>query len=95
MYKRSEFTKRQYSTGEVAAYLGIRPQTVIVQDKKGMLPFHRSETNRRVMLREDLLKLLDERGTLYDDENVMRRDVIYCRVSGHEQKQKGDLDAKL
>ena len=92
MYKRSEFNKRQYTTGEVAKYLGVKPQTVITQDRKGRLPFHRSETNRRMMLREDLLKLLDTRGTLFDDESSIRRDIIYCRVSSHEQKQKGDLD---
>jgi predicted site-specific integrase-resolvase len=95
LFRRSEFTKRQYSTGEVAHYLGIRPQTVIGQDKKGLLSFHRTETNRRIMLRDDLLKLLEERGTLFNDEDGTKYDIIYCRVSSHEQKQKGDLDRQI
>ena len=95
MYKRSEFIKREYTTGEVAGYLDIRPQTVIGQDKKGLLPFHRTQTNRRIMLREDLLNLLEAKGTLFDDENFVKHDVVYSRVSSHEQKQKGDLDRQV
>jgi len=95
LYKRSEFIKREYTTGEVAGYLGIRPQTVIGQDKKGLLPFHRTQTNRRIMLREDLLNLLEAKGTLFDDENFVKHDVVYSRVSSHEQQQKGDLDRQV
>lgn len=95
MLKRSEFLKHQYTTGEVAGYLGLRPQTVILQDKQGKLPFRRTESNRRVMLREDLLHILDERGMIYDDKSDLQRDIIYCRVSSHEQKEKGDLDRQV
>ena len=93
MFKSSEFTKRQYTTGEVAKYLGLKPQTIIGKDKKGLLPFGRTESNRRVMLREDLLRLLDERGTLLDNETDVKHDIIYCRVSSHGQK--GDLDRQI
>jgi predicted site-specific integrase-resolvase len=95
VYKRSEFTKGEYTTGEVAGYLGLKPQTVIVQDRKGMLPFHRTQTNRRMMLREDLLNLLVARGTLFFFFFFVKQDVIYSRVSSHEQKQKGDLDRQV
>jgi len=95
LLKRSEFLKHQYTTGEVAGYLGLRPQTVILQDKQGKLPFRRTESNRRVMLREDLLHILDERGMIYDDKSDLQRDIIYCRVSSHEQKEKGDLDRQV
>lgn len=95
MYRRSEFIKRQYATGEVAKYLGLNPQTVISKDKKGLLPFHRTETGRRIMMRDDLLEILDKRGVLFDDEAGAKHDVIYCRVSSHDQKVKGDLDRQL
>lgn len=95
MYKRSEFIKRTYKTGEVAEFLQLHPQSVMRQDRQGLLKFHRNEANRRVMFREDLLELLDKRGMLYNDEENLKRDVIYCRVSSHEQKTKGDLDRQV
>ena len=48
MYKRSEFTKRTYKTGEVAKILQVHPQTVIRYDREGVLNFRRNENNRRV-----------------------------------------------
>ena len=35
---------------------------------------------------------MEERGLLLDDICTQKRDVIYARVSSHEQKEKGDLD---
>jgi len=48
-----------------------------------------------MMLREDLLTLLEARGTLFDDNSFDKLDVIYSRVSSNEQKQKGDLDRQV
>lgn len=95
MYRRSEFTKRTYKTGEVADILQVHPQTVIRYDREGRLNFHRNENNRRVMFREDLLAYLEEKQLLIDDEASLKRDVIYCRVSSHEQQAKGDLDRQV
>ena len=95
MYKRSEFTKRIYKTGEVAKILQLHYQTVIQYDRLGKLKFHRNESDRRVMFREDLLDYLKEQELLIDDEKEEKRDVIYCRVSSHEQQAKGDLDRQV
>ena len=95
MYRRSEITKRQYSTGEVAEFLGIKSQAVILQDRQGKLPFRRTPSDRRTMFREDLIALLKDKGLLIDDEANKKRDIIYCRVSSHEQKTKGDLDRQV
>ena len=95
MYRRSEITKRQYSTGEVAEFLGIKSQAVILQDRQGKLPFKRTPSNRRTMFREDLIEILKNKGLFIDDEVGKKRDVIYCRVSSHEQKSKGDLDRQV
>ena len=95
MYKRSEFTKRIYKTREVAKILQLHYQTVIQYDRLGKLKFHRNESDRRVMFREDLLDYLKEQELLIDDEKEEKRDVIYCRVSSHEQQAKGDLDRQV
>ena len=95
MYKRSEFVKRAYKTGEVAEILHLHYQTVIKYDNQGKLLFHRNENGRRIMFCEDLLSYLEENGLLVDDSSVQKRDVIYCRVSSHEQKAKGDLDRQV
>lgn len=95
MYKRSDFTKHIYKTGEVAKFLNLHVQTVIRYDKEGKLPFQRSESGRRIMFREDLISYMEKNDLLVDDETGVKRDVIYCRVSSHEQQAKGDLDRQV
>jgi len=95
MYRLSEIIKRQYTTGEVAEFLGIKSQAIILQDRQGKLPFKRTPTGRRTMFKEDLVELLRGKGLLIDDEANKKRDIIYCRVSSHEQKAKGDLDRQV
>lgn len=95
MYKLSEFTKRTYKTGEVAEILHLHYQTVIRYDNEGILHFKRNESNRRVMFKEDLLQYLNEKGLLIDDTVQTKSDVIYCRVSSHDQQTKGDLDRQV
>ena len=93
MYKISDFTKPVYKTGEIMEILNISYSTIKVYDKNGTLPIKRTGTGRRAVFREDLLNYLDSKGLLYDDtETAKKHDVIYVRVSSHEQKQKGDLD---
>lgn len=95
MYKRSEFTKRTYKTGEVASILNLHYQTVIKYDNAGILHFQRNEHGRRVLFREELLRYLGEKQLLIDDEETQKRDILYCRVSSHEQQAKGDLDRQV
>ena len=91
MYKRSDFTKKYYKTGEVAKILNLTTKTIQTYDKNGTLKFFRSSTNYRLMFREDLLEYLESKGLL-SDISLERRDIIYARVSSNEQKTKGDLD---
>lgn len=95
MYHSSEFTKKSYKTGEVANILHVTTATIRNYDKQGKLPIQRTETNRRVIFREDLLAYLDRLGLLEHDELLGKVDVIYARVSSHEQKMKGDLDRQV
>ena len=39
--------------------------------------------------------MLREHNLLYDDATDKRRDVIYARVSSHDQKSHGDLDRQI
>lgn len=95
MYKYSEFTKRTYKTGEVAKILNLHYQTVIKYDNAGILNFQRNENGRRVLFREELLRYLEEKQLLIHDEETQKRDILYCRVSSHEQEKKGDLDRQV
>ena len=95
MIKISELTKEQYTAGEVAKLLGVHVKTVQVWDRTGVLPFSRTHTNRRILPKDKIIELLDSRGLLYKDENANKRDVIYARVSSHEEMDKGDLDRQV
>ena len=95
MIKTSELAKEQYTVGEVAKLLGVHVKTVQVWDRTGVLPFSRTNTNRRILPKDKIIALLETRGLLYKDEKDNRRDVIYARVSSHEQKTKGDLDRQI
>ena len=95
MIKISELTKEQYTAGEVAKLLGVHVKTVQVWDRTGVLPFSRTHTNRRILPKDKIIELLDSRGLLYKDEKANKRDVIYARVSSHEEMVKGDLDRQV
>lgn len=91
MYRESQFDKEVYRTGEVMEVLGVGYETIKTYDRNGTLPF-KKVNNRRILFREDLLDYLDSKGMLLRDGAKERRDVVYARVSSHEQKAKGDLD---
>lgn len=92
MYCVSEFIKPVYKAGEVAKILGITTQTLRVYEDDGRISYFRSEGGHRLVKREDLLLFLQAKGILLDDTVHQKRDVIYARVSSHEQRAKGDLD---
>ena len=93
LYRESDFTKKIYKPKELVDILGVSHSTVRKYDAEGKLPVKRTETNRRIVHREDLLAYLEQQGMLYhEDERLQKVDVIYARVSSHEQKAKGDLD---
>ena len=95
MIKQSELTKEQYTIGEVAALLNIHVKTIQRWDREGIFKCERTHTNRRVINRDNLIEVLNNRGMLFDDTNSSKIDIIYARVSSHEQKNKGDLDRQV
>ena len=95
MIKQSELTKEQYTIGEVAAFLNINVKTIQRWDREGIFKCERTHTNRRVINRENLIEVLNNRGMLFNDISNSKVDVIYARVSSNEQKAKGDLDRQV
>ena len=95
MIKQSELTKEQYTIGEVAAFLNVNVKTIQRWDREGIFKCERTHTNRRVINRDNLIAVLNDRGMLFNDINNSKVDVIYTRVSSHEQKAKSDLDHQV
>lgn len=95
MLKQSQLTKNQYTAGEVAKLLGVHIKTVQGWDRDGLIIFNRTHTNRRVINRDELIRLLNDRGMIFNDEAAQKRDVIYARVSTYGQMAKGDLDRQV
>ena len=48
-----------------------------------------------MILREDIITLLQKKGLIMDETVYQKRDVIYARVSSHEQKKSEDLDRQV
>jgi len=73
--------------------LKVTPMTVTRYDAQGLIKFDRTEKNRRVISKENLLDYFRNKGLLV--EGAMRRDVVYARVSTHKQNERGDLDRQV
>lgn len=96
MYKKSEILKKStYKTGEIAKLLGITIPTVIRYCETGYIPYHTTETGHRRISAKDVCEYLEKQNMLFNDEESTKSDVIYARVSTHEQANYGDLDGQL
>lgn len=92
--KLSELTKPFYKTGEVAKYMNISVRGVEQRCDRGVIHSTRTDKNHRRISREELIRILNKDGLLYEDE-AHRCDVIYARVSTRKQKNRGDLDRQI
>lgn len=95
MYKDSELTQATYKLNQVAKMLNVTPTTLRNWEKVGKVKFDRTPTNIRFIPRNTLIDLLDEQGLYYNDSNNQQKDVIYARVSSHDQKKQGVLDRQV
>lgn len=95
MISKNDLPKRYYSTGEVAELLGVVPMTVIRWDKVGKIKFSRTDTNRRVISKEDLIDFLKEQKMYVDLPDKNKMDIVYARVSTKKQVDDGDLDRQV
>lgn len=86
--------KNILSISEAASLLGVSDETLRNWEKDGKLtPFH-TEGGHRRYYKTDIEKLA---GTYIEPVKISagNRVGIYCRVSSHEQKQKGDLERQV
>lgn len=96
MVKTSQLLKSNYKPKDVAEFLGVTTRTLQNWDRDGKIIFRRDPvSDRRFLTRDDVIKLLSEHDLLFDDTTDKRRDVIYARVSSHDQKKHGDLDRQV
>lgn len=96
MIRDSDLVKEYYKPGEVAEILGgLNVRTVQVYGKQGKLDIVWTETGRRLITRESLIKLLKKQQMFYDDTGNDRNDIIYARVSTKKQKDSGDLERQI
>lgn len=95
MYKNSDLTKTIYKPKDVSSMLGVTNKTLYNWEAKGKISFQRNVKNRRFITRENLIHFLSKQGLYFDDSNNLKRDVVYARVSSHDQKSHGDLDRQV
>ena len=95
MYKDSELTKSTYKLKEIASMLGVTTITLKNWELSGKIEFSRTPTNIRFLSRDQLINVLDKQGLYFNDTNFTKKDVIYARVSSHDQKTHGDLDRQI
>jgi len=91
--KKSELTKNTYKPGELAKMLGCSRGTLNNREREGKLKTYYLDSGRRYYKREDVLLALKEKDLLLEDDAKV--DLLYCRVSTHNQKNRGDLDRQI
>ena len=79
---------------EAAQLLGVDNSTLRYWDKSDKLKPQRTAGGHRRYLLSDIKKLqgISENTLELDGGNISNKIAVYCRVSSHEQKQKGDLE---
>ena len=95
MYKDSQLTKSTYKLKEISNMLGVTTTTLKNWERANKLEFERTPTNIRYLSRQSLIEVLDNHKLYVNDTDAVRRDVIYARVSSHDQKKHGDLDRQV
>lgn len=79
---------------EAAEILGVSDETLRVWERDGKIKPAYTDGGHRRYQRIDIEKL----AGIYvepEKENSTNKVALYCRVSSHEQKQKGDLDRQV
>lgn len=96
MIKKSQLLKEYYKPKDIAGFLGVTTRTLHNWDREGKIEFRRDpNSNRRYLTKDDLVPILEEFDLLFDDTQFKKRDVVYARVSSHDQKKNGDLDRQI
>ena len=95
MITNQDLTKTHYKTGEVAKMMGVTPITIVRWDNEGKIHFGRTETDRRLISKEDLVDFLKRQKMYFEIPDKDKMDVVYARVSTRKQVDDGDLDRQV
>ena len=89
MIYQSDLIKDYYKSGEVADIIGVHTRTIHNYCKKGILDEVMTDTHRRLIPRDSLIKYLDSKGMIYNNE---RMDAIYIRTSSDNENAELNLE---
>lgn len=93
MIRQSDLTHDIYRIGQVADLLGVSITTIHYLMKDGELNFYTLPNSKhRRIKKEHLIEYLTKKDMFLDDTEKDRQDIIYVRVSTHQQKTRGDLE---
>ena len=93
MYSSKDLKKEVYKLGEVAKFVGVTNGTLRRWENLGKVKFSKTDYGTRSLTKDKLIELLKANNLWSDEiECLQKKDVIYCRVSSHDQKKHGDLD---
>lgn len=96
MFNKSQIMKQgNYKTGEIAKMLGISIPTVISYCEQGVIKHVKNQYGHRRIEASDFFDYLLSIGQGIDDSEQNKHDVIYARVSTHDQAECGDLDRQI
>lgn len=82
-------TEKLLTTAEVCQLLSVSRWTLKKWDDSGRLPALRTDGGHRRYRLSDVYKFMGKEVSELINQDVT---AVYCRVSSHDQKQKGDLD---
>lgn len=84
------------SIGDAATMLGVCKKTVRRWENRNIITSIRTPGNHRRYNMKDIRNLLiTKEPDINPDRKKQKNTIIYARVSGHKQKQKGDLDRQV
>ena len=96
MYSSKDLKKEVYKLGEVAKFVGVTNGTLRRWENLGRVKFSKTDYGTRSLTKDKLIELLKANNLWSDEiERLQKKDVIYCRVSSHDQKKHGDLDRQM
>ena len=78
------------SISKTAEILGVHPNTLREWDREGKLKPVKTCGNHRRYKLSDIEKMCEETQREIESDEI--RVAVYCRVSSHDQKHKGDLE---
>lgn len=91
MIYQSDLIKDYYKSGEVADIIGVHTRTIHNYCKKGILDEVMTDTHRRLIPRDSLIKYLDSKGMIYNNE---RMDAMYIRIPSDNENAKLNLESQ-